>query len=69
MSKTLLVKELDGVIQNLKNEIAELKAENNLNIEGLARLLKKRQKTIKLNIELRSENIQLKKALSAFVRD
>jgi len=63
------VKELDGLIQNLKNEIAELKAENNLNIEGLARLLKKRQKTIKLNIELRSENIQLKKALSAFVRD
>ena len=69
MSKTLLVKELDGVIQNLKNEIAELKAENNLNIEGLERLLKKRQKTIKLNLELSSENIKLKKALSAFVRD
>ena len=69
MSKTLLVKELDGVIQNLKNEIAELKAENNLNIEGLERLLKKRQKTIELNLELSSENIKLKKALSAFVRD
>ena len=69
MSKTLLVKELDGVIQNLKNEIAELKAENNLNIEGLERLLKKRQKTIKLNLELSSENIKLKKALSVFVRD
>ena len=69
MSKKLLVEELTKVIESLKDEIAELKAGNDLNIEDLASLLRKRQKTIKLNLELKYENIQLKKALSAFVRD
>ena len=69
MSKTLVVEELTKVIESLKDEIVELKAENNLNLDGLARVLIKRQKTIKLNLELSSENIKLKRALSAFVRD